>query len=70
MFNNMALCHMKMNEKREAMYYVKRCLELDPNQAKAWFRKIQLKMETKPQKALVMAKECIERFQSEQKEFR
>ena len=48
MFNNMALCHMKLDEKREAMYYVKRCLELDPNQPKAWFRKIQLKMETKP----------------------
>lgn len=70
MFNNMALCHMKLDEKREAMYYVKRCLELDPNQPKAWFRKIQLKMETKPQKALVMAKECLDRFQSEQKEFR
>ena len=70
MFNNMALCHMKLNEKCEAMYYVKRCLELDADQPKAWFRKIQLKMEKKPQKALVMAKECLARFESDKKEFR
>ena len=72
MFNNIALCHMRLNEPREASYYLKRCLEIDPNQPKAWFRKIQLKMENegKLQKALKMAKECLTRFETDQKEFR
>lgn len=40
LFNNLAMCHLKRNELREAKYYNKRCLEIDSNYVKAIYRNI------------------------------
>ena len=70
MFSNIALCHMKREEYRESRYYLKRCLELDPENVKAQYRRCQVwKAMGKHEKALERARECIERYPAEAKTF-
>jgi hypothetical protein len=73
MFNNMSLCHLKRSEYREALYYSKRCLELDPGNGKGWYRKCLIKLESSGSsdlaKTRAVAIGCIKRFPGEAKEF-
>ena len=40
LFNNLAMCHLNREEVKEANYYNKRCLELDPGYMKANYRRV------------------------------
>ena len=66
---------MKRCEYREALYYSKRCLELDPGNGKAWYRKCLIKLEINSSSSSDLAKTravaigCIKRFPGEAREF-
>lgn len=69
LYNNLATCHYKRLELKESLYYTNRCLELDPEYVKAWYRKAQIKKDKgKNGKALEICIQSIQKYQHSDKE--
>jgi tetratricopeptide (TPR) repeat protein len=63
MYNNIALCHLKRSEFQEGLYYLNLCLDLEPNNVKALYRKAQVYLNLKHySKAISLLQESLARF--------